>query len=202
MNLPNKLSMLRIILAPVFLFFLIYNFVPYHALWALLVFLVASYTDHLDGKIARARGIVTSFGQFLDPLADKVLIVSALVCFSVMRLCSVWVPLIVLLREFSVTSLRLVAVESGKVIAANRWGKMKTVSQIIASGYLLAIEACAGFGLFGNVSLFTSWLSTGNTIYGGLLLFGNVLLWVSCVLTIVSGVIYIRDNREVIRNVK
>lgn len=202
MNLPNKLSLARIILVPVFVICLVYTFVPYHFLWALLLFLAASYTDHLDGKIARERGLVTSFGKFLDPLADKVLILSALICFTVLHWCSVWVPLIVILREFSVTSLRLVAVESGRVIAANNWGKAKTVSQIVAVGYFLAVQTCAGFGLLGDVSGFVDWLSFSNALYGGLILFGNVLLWASCALTIASGVIYIRDNREVLRNIK
>ncbi len=199
LNLPNKLSILRIVLVPFFVAFLVYDFVPYHTLWALLLFLVASYTDHLDGKLARARNEITSFGKFLDPLADKILILSALVCFAQLRLCSVWVPLIVLLREFAVTSLRLVAVENGRVIAANLWGKAKTVTQMVASIYMLLIQTLASFGVPAGAA-YIDWLSASPGVYAGLLLFGNMLLWLSCVMTIVSGIVYIRDNFDVLRH--
>ena len=199
LNLPNKLSILRIVLVPFFVAFLVYDFVPYHTLWALLLFLVASYTDHLDGKLARARNEITSFGKFLDPLADKILILSALVCFAQLRLCSVWVPLIVLLREFAVTSLRLVAVENGRVIAANLWGKAKTVTQMAASIYMLFVQTLASFGVPAGAA-YIDWLSASPGVYAGLLLFGNVLLWLSCVMTIVSGIVYIRDNFDVLRH--
>lgn len=99
MNLPNKLSVARIILVPIVVAFLLLPQVPYHYLWALLLFAAASYTDHLDGKIARTKGLITTFGQFLDPLADKVLILSVLICFVKLNLCNIWLVLIILIRE-------------------------------------------------------------------------------------------------------
>ncbi|HCC03211.1 MAG TPA: CDP-diacylglycerol--glycerol-3-phosphate 3-phosphatidyltransferase, partial [Ruminococcaceae bacterium] len=148
MNLPNKLSVARIILVPIVVAFLLLPQVPYHYLWALLLFAAASYTDHLDGKIARTKGLITTFGQFLDPLADKVLILSVLICFVKLNLCNIWLVLIILIREFAVTSLRLVAVESGKVIAANQWGKAKTVSQILAVFLVLLFQCLLEAGIF------------------------------------------------------
>lgn len=184
MNLPNKLSLLRICMVPVFVALLLYDFVPWHFLWALLLFAAAAYTDHLDGVIARKRSLITSFGKFLDPLADKVLVVSALLCFVQMGLCNLWLLFIVLLREFAVTSVRLVAVEGGQVIAANRWGKAKTVSQICAVLYMLAVLTLRGFGVLQGA--------------GWPFMLGEVLLWVSCALTVISGVIYVVENRGAI----
>ena len=97
-----------------------------------MLFAVASYTDHLDGKIARKRNLITNFGKFMDPLADKVMVLSAMVCLVSLDLADVWIVVLMLAREFMVTSIRLVAADRGRVIAANIWGKAKTVSQIIA----------------------------------------------------------------------
>lgn len=189
MNLPNKLSLARIILVPVFAAFLLATSLPGHYVWALLIFAAASYTDHLDGKIARNRNMITTFGQFLDPLADKVLVMTALICFASMGLCNIWFVLIILLREFAVTSLRLVAVDSGKVIAANKWGKTKTVSQMIASLVVLILQSIQELGGFAAAS-------------GAFLLVGNSFVGISCVFTIISGVIYIKQNYQVIEQIK
>lgn len=189
MNLPNKLSLLRILLVPVFAAFLLASSIQGHFLWALVLFAVASYTDHLDGKIARQRNMITTFGQFLDPLADKVLVMTALICFASMGLCNIWFVLIIMLREFAVTSLRLVAVESGKVIAANKWGKTKTVSQMIAVMVVLILQSVQELAGTGAAA-------------GAFLLVGNLFVGISCLLTIVSGVVYIRQNYQVISTMK
>lgn len=139
MNLPNKLTMLRMAMIPLFLVFvLIPNTLFSHTyLAALAVFAAASFTDLLDGRIARSRGLITDFGKLMDPLADKLLVMSALVSFVQLT----WVPgvvvVIILAREFLVTSVRLIAAGKGTVLAADQWGKMKTVSQMVWICYLL-----------------------------------------------------------------
>ncbi|MEG1994555.1 MAG: CDP-diacylglycerol--glycerol-3-phosphate 3-phosphatidyltransferase, partial [Oscillospiraceae bacterium] len=137
MNLPNKLTVLRICLIPLFLFFLYCNFIPHNFLIALVVFGAASFTDMLDGKIARKHNLVTDFGKFMDPLADKLLVISAMIAFVGLNLASSIVVIIILAREFLVTSLRLVAANSGVVIAADKWGKYKTVSQMMWVSYIM-----------------------------------------------------------------
>ena len=127
MNLPNKLTLSRIILVPFFVASLLINF-PFHTAVALVIFVVATFTDMFDGKIARSRGLVTDFGKFADPLADKILVLSALLCFVQTGWCDCIAVIIVLFREFSVTSIRLVAASKGKVVAANIFGKIKTAA--------------------------------------------------------------------------
>jgi CDP-diacylglycerol--glycerol-3-phosphate 3-phosphatidyltransferase len=185
MNLPNRLTVLRVFLVPVFVVFVLYAQIPYHTVWALLVFLGASLTDHYDGKIARQKNLITNFGKFLDPLADKLLVISALVCFVSLGLADVWCVLIIIARELLVTSIRLLAVEGGTVIAANNWGKAKTVSQMAAILYILA---CRGTQ---EVLHFTGSIP-------GLMAAGNVLLWVATVLAVISGVIYVKQNIHLI----
>jgi CDP-diacylglycerol--glycerol-3-phosphate 3-phosphatidyltransferase len=189
MNLPNKLTLLRVFLVPVFVVFVLYPQIPYHSVWALLVFLGASLTDHYDGKIARQRNLITNFGKFLDPLADKLLVISALVCFLQLGLADVWCVLIIIARELMVTSIRLLAVEGGTVIAANRWGKAKTVSQMAA---ILFILTCRGVQELLHFS-------------GGvpaLVAAGNVLLWAAALLTVISGAIYVKENIHLITGAK
>ncbi len=196
MNLPNKLTIARIILTPFFLIALLVEF-PHHDLIALLLFIIASLTDLIDGKLARSRNLITNFGKFLDPLADKMLTTAALLGFIVRGIGAgvVWVVFIVLFREFLVTSLRLVAVENGRVIAANIWGKAKTVSQMIA--IIWAIAARYFIFLF-------DWLGHALPLVFVQVLEGitTLSLWVSAVLTVVSGVIYLLDNRKFIDSSK
>lgn len=131
-NLPNKLTMTRMILVPFFAAALLWQNGENHALrmLALVLFLIASYTDHLDGAIARKYQLITNFGKFMDPLADKLLVCSALICMVQLRQLSAWVVIIVVAREFIISGFRLVAAEQGTVIAASMWGKAKTVSQM------------------------------------------------------------------------
>lgn len=186
MNTPNKLTILRIILTPIFMVTLLVNF-KFHYIVALLIFIVASLTDLIDGKMARKHNLVTDFGKFLDPLADKMLTTAAFLGFIALNIGigSVWIAFIVLFREFMISSMRLVAVSSGgKVIAANIFGKLKTVSQMTAIIYAITVEAFAD--LFPKLELLTNIFRIGS----------SVLLWISAVLCIISGVIYMIDNKE------
>jgi len=198
-NLPNKLTLLRIILVPFFVASILIEELPFHYLIALVIFSVASITDMLDGKIARKYNMVTDFGKFADPLADKILVISAFACFVQLDIINAVFIILVLFREFAVTSIRLVAVENGKVVAANMWGKAKTVSQMTAVIVVLlfgfVIELCTS-GVF-NLSddILSKVMEIMNII-------NQVLLWISAVLTVISGVIYIKDNFEFIKNAK
>ena len=146
MNLPNKLTILRIALVPFFVAAMLLN-IPFHYLWALILFAVASFTDMLDGKIARKYNLVTNFGKFMDPLADKVLVMSALICFIPCFGLSSVAVIIIMAREFLVTSLRLVASSEGLVIAADKWGKIKTASTMV---WICATLFLAGVGIGGG----------------------------------------------------
>ena len=131
MNLPNKLTMFRVILIPFFVFFLLAPyFEGYGNYVAVAIFIVASLTDLLDGKIARKYNLVTNFGKFMDPLADKLLVCSALICLSSSGKLATWIVLIIIAREFIISGFRLVASDNGIVIAASYWGKFKTVSHM------------------------------------------------------------------------
>lgn len=197
MNLPNKLTISRVIMIPVFIVLFYVEFVG-HYFAALAIFCLASLTDLLDGKIARKYGLVTDFGKFLDPIADKVLVLSALVVmltvpqFFVSGLGS-WAMIVagcgvaaILAREIIVSGFRMVAAGSGKVIAADKFGKYKTVTQDIAVAILLA-----GAG----IAEFTDHI-TGTVInYTGLVFFA-----ISVILTIISGTNYLVKNRDVLKN--
>lgn len=188
MNLPNKLTVLRMALVPVFLVFMLCTGIPYHGIWALLIFAVASLTDMLDGKIARARGLVTDFGKFMDPLADKILVMAAMLCFVEQGWAPAALVVVILAREFLVTSLRLIAAGSGKVIAADKWGKLKTVAQMVwiivglLFGAFMDAQAAANGpgGLYAIPAIYTA------------------LMWLALALTIVSGVNYVWKNRACI----
>lgn len=190
MNLPNKLTLLRIILVPFFVAALLIDSIPFHYLIALIIFAAASITDMLDGKIARKYNMVTDFGKFADPLADKILVISAFACFIQLDIVNAVFIILVLFREFTVTSIRLVAVEHGKVVAANIWGKAKTVSQMAA----IIVVLLNGF-ISVMVSLSADKLQVMNIV-------NQSLLWISAVLTVISGVIYIKDNFEFIKEAK
>ena len=198
MNLPNKLTLLRIILVPFFIGALLINF-QYHYLVALLIFIIASITDMLDGKIARKRNLITDFGKFCDPLADKILVTSSLLCFIELGLCGSIPVIIVLFREFAVTSIRLLAATDGKVVAANIWGKVKTVTQIIAIILVLVLQlALEAITL--NPQFFSLSQNTVDLCSGWFVIIGEVAIWISTVFCILSGIIYIWDNRKFIKD--
>ena len=163
MNLPNKLTILRVILIPFFVVFML-----------LVIFCVASLTDMLDGKIARKYNLVTNFGKFMDPLADKLLVCTALICLTSMNRLNVIVVLVIIAREFIISGFRLVASDNGIVIAASYWGKFKTVSQMA-----LIIVLIMDLGGVWNVV-------------------GTVLTWVALLLTVVSLIDYIAKNKQVL----
>lgn len=182
MNICNKLTVFRIILVPFFVLFMLCSAIPYSSLWALIIFAVASYTDHLDGKLARERNMVTNFGKFLDPMADKILVLSAMVCMVTVDLCSPVVLIIVLAREFLVSSLRLVAASQNVVIAADKSGKIKTATQMIS--IIVVLLLCSINQLFGT-EIPVSPIS-------------HCLMWLTAALTVYSGTEYIIRNRSLI----
>ena len=199
MNLPNKLTVLRMAMVPFFVGALLWQELPHNCLIALLLFLAASYTDHLDGKIARSRNLITNFGKFMDPLADKILVISALVCFVSLGLINPWWVLIIIARAFLVTSLRLVAADEGVVIAANKWGKVKTVSQIIAIALILAMQYAQELIAAGTLSAFSVEGIPSETVF---LWTGDGLMAVTVFFTVLSGGIYLKQNWKVIGNSK
>ena len=196
MNLPNKLTMLRIILVPFYIFFLLMPGIPHHYLIALIIFGAASYTDHLDGKIARKYNMITDFGKFADPLADKIMILAALACFVQLGLTNAVVLTVIVAREIMVTAMRLVASSKGKVVAANNWGKAKTISQIAAVLLVMIFQYILELGAMGLVNINTASLIP---VFG---LIGEIALWISALLTVISGVVYIVQNFEFIKNAK
>ena len=176
MNIANKLTLLRVILVPFFAFFMLAgDIVPYSYLWAAVIFAVASITDTADGKIARKYNLVTNFGKFMDPLADKLLVAAALICFVEMNRIASWVVLIIISREFIISGFRLVAAESGIVIAASWWGKIKTAVTMVTIIFMIP-----DFG--------------GTAVY----VIEQILIYASTILTVVSLVDYIVKNKKVI----
>jgi CDP-diacylglycerol--glycerol-3-phosphate 3-phosphatidyltransferase len=170
------------VLTPLYLAAMLIEF-RYHYFVALVIFAVASITDFLDGKIARKHNLITTFGKLCDPVADKMLTTAALLAFMQLGLCDIWVVMIILTREFLVTSFRLVSSAQGVVIPAGILGKIKTVSQMVFSILIM-------IGLF--ISEFISF------DFEMLLLISNILLWITAVLTVVSGIKYILDGKKVI----
>lgn len=197
MNIPNKLTVARIIVTPVFMAALLLEF-PFHYTVSLILFAAASLTDMIDGKMARKNHLVTDFGKFLDPLADKMLTTAAYLGFISMfadkkTLCIqvTAITFLVLFREFLVSSLRLVVVSSGgKVIAANIWGKAKTVSQMVSIVFALFV-----YGLSEFVDLSIPIIDALDAVI-------ILLFWVTAVLCTVSGAIYLTGNKSVINSSK
>lgn len=182
MNLPNKLTLLRVILVPFFLLFLLVDQIPLHGLWALVIFAAASITDALDGHIARSRGLITDFGKFLDPVADKVLVFAALIAFVELGLASSVAVVIMMAREFLVSSMRMVAASKGRVIAAGKSGKVKTAVTMVSIVVILLLMALGD-------------LVPGMTV--SLAAVSNVLIWICGVITVYSGVEYLVQNKDV-----
>ncbi|MCI6653366.1 MAG: CDP-diacylglycerol--glycerol-3-phosphate 3-phosphatidyltransferase [Ruminococcus sp.] len=194
MNLPNKLTLLRIILVPFFIATILIDF-PLHYLVSGILFGIASVTDSLDGRIARSQNLVTDFGKFADPLADKILVISALVCFLQTGLLGAYgaIPVVVVLfREFAVSGIRLVAASSGKVVAANIWGKIKTVSQMVGIASIFAMQS-----ILEIMNLLNYSVKELSEIF---LVIGIAVVWISTLFTIISGVIYIKDNSSFLKD--
>ena len=199
MNLPNKLTVLRMCMVPFFVAALLWQGLWQNSFIALVLFAGAPLTDLVDGQLARKNGQVTTFGKFLDPLADKILVLSALVCFVALGFAEVWAVLVILAREFMVTSIRLVAAGSGKVVAANFWGKFKTVSQIAAIGVILALQYIQELAGLGIIPVF----SVGSLSSGFFFtLIGHIFILVCTFFTVLSGAVYLKQNFHFIRNTK
>lgn len=180
MNTANKLTLLRVVLVPFYMIFLLRpDFVS--QMIALAIFIIASLTDALDGHIARKYNQITAFGKFVDPLADKMLITAAFLVFLAQGIMNVWAVMIVLAREFVVAGIRLSAVTEGKVIAASFWGKLKTVSQ------MLAVIAAM---LLLNISVIPHEVS---------MLITNILIWISVIFTVFSGADYLIKNKSLLK---
>ncbi|MBP3470203.1 MAG: CDP-diacylglycerol--glycerol-3-phosphate 3-phosphatidyltransferase [Lachnospiraceae bacterium] len=175
MNLPNKLTLFRVILIPFFLLFLLTDLAGGYSRWiALGIFVVASLTDLLDGKIARKYHLVTNFGKFMDPLADKLLVSSAMIAFVELGQMPAWVVIIIISREFAISGFRLIAADNHVVIAASWWGKFKTATQMIMVILMIVnIEQLA--------------------------LVTEIVMWVALALTLISMIDYFIKNREVMK---
>lgn len=177
MNLPNKLTMFRVILIPFFVLFMLGDITEADKWVALGIFIAASLTDLLDGKIARKYGLVTNFGKFMDPLADKLLVCSALICLVALAEIPAWIVIVIIAREFIISGFRLVASDNGVVIAASYWGKFKTTFQMLMICLMIAdIEA--------------------------LELLTTIVMWAALVLTVISLVDYLVKNKEVMKEGK
>ncbi len=179
MNTPNKLTLLRVIMVPLFMAFMMYDWFAYSRLVAALVFVLAFATDWLDGYLARKNNQVTNFGKIMDPLADKMLTTAALVCLNATGDVSAWVTVIILAREFIVSGVRIAAASEGNVIAASIWGKIKTMWQFIA--LTLAI-------IFAEQALFANMPVIDIVV--------DVCVWLAAALTIISGVDYLVKNAK------
>ena len=192
LNTPNKLTIARMIITPVFLAVLLWESLPHRFLVATIIYSTAAITDAIDGKLARKNNQITNFGKLLDPISDKVLTTSALLAFMVMDLCNIWIVMIVLTREFAVASIRMIAAANGVVIPANFWGKLKTVSQMTFTIVIMLLGEVQGL-------LQTYAADFAATLPDNLLsLISNGLLWITAILTVISGAIYIKDSKNVI----
>ena len=180
MNLPNKLTIMRVILIPFFVFFLLSPYFPAYGNYiAVAIFIVASLTDMLDGKIARKYNLVTNFGKFMDPLADKLLVCSAMICLFELDRLAAWIVIVIIAREFIISGFRLVASDNGVVIAASYWGKFKTTFQMLMVIVLILDIQMPFFQIL-----------------------GTVLTYVALILTVVSLIDYIVKNKDVLKDQK
>ena len=175
MNLPNKLTIFRVILIPFFVVLLLFDITAYDKWIALAIFIVASLTDFLDGHIARKYNLVTNFGKFMDPLADKLLVCSAMICMVELSRIPAWVVIIIIAREFIISGFRLVASDNGVVIAASYWGKFKTTFQMVM--------VCLMIADIPQLQLVT-----------------DIVMWIALALTLVSLVDYLMKNKDVLKD--
>ena len=184
MNVPNALTITRIVLTPVVLAAYMLNF-PAHFLVATILYFIAGMTDIFDGKIARSKNLITNFGKFADPLADKMLTTAVYLALISNGYCNIWILFIILFREFGISSIRLVAAAQGVVIPANMWGKVKTFSMMIFTGFIfLLLSLQFDFGVLpASFPLHT---------------LSSVLLWITAIVTAISGVTYIIEGAKVI----
>ena len=182
MNLPNRLTVMRVLAVPVFVVLMLITVNGQRCegwcKWtALAIFIIAAFTDLFDGRIARKYKLVTNFGKFMDPLADKLLVCSALICLVELERIPAWVVIIIISREFAISGIRLIASDDGVVIAASKWGKIKTVFQMIMVGFMI-----------GNLPVFD--------------ILTQILMWIALALTIISLVDYIAKNVNILKDIE
>jgi len=190
MNLANKLTIGRIFLVPVFLLFIAAKGIPYGTFIATGIFIIASLTDKLDGYIARSRNQITTFGKFMDPLADKLLVTAALISLVELQVVPSWAAIVIIAREFAVSGLRTIAASDGKVIAASWWGKIKTVIQIIAI-ILLLLEVNIA------TSPYLTDLVTNTEFFEIFFQYvPNLFMYLAVIITLVSGYDYFNKNKH------
>ncbi|WP_300384832.1 CDP-diacylglycerol--glycerol-3-phosphate 3-phosphatidyltransferase [Clostridium sp.] len=192
MNLPNKLTLLRILLVPIFLLFITVKQIPYGTFIATFVFVIAAITDQLDGHIARSRNQITTFGKFMDPLADKLLVTSALIALVDLKIIAAWAAVIIIAREFAVSGLRTIAAAEGKIIAASMWGKVKTVTQIIA-----IITSLLRVNIESSETLL-AYFSANSFMINIIKFSPKITMLLAIIITIISGVDYFAKNKKII----
>lgn len=181
MNLPNKITLGRMFIAPIFLAVYLAG-IEHKFLFSAIIFALGAITDALDGRIARKNNIVTNFGKLLDPIADKMLVTAGLLAFMKDGLCSIWIVMIILTRDFAVTSLRMIAAAQNLVIPANIGGKIKTVAQMVSFiAVMVLCEISEVFSLGFNMSLIS-----------------NILMGVTAVISVVSGAVYMANGWKMI----
>jgi CDP-diacylglycerol--glycerol-3-phosphate 3-phosphatidyltransferase len=176
MNLPNKITLFRVAMIPLFVIFMLVSGIPSGNYIAAAVFLIAALSDLLDGYIARKHNLVTNFGKFMDPLADKLLVSSALICFVELRLVPAWVVIIIIAREFIISGFRLIASDNGVVIAASWWGKLKTNVQMVMSVMLI-------------INLDNPFIN----------ILEQIAIYLALVLTVISLIDYMIKNKNVLK---
>ena len=192
MNLANKLTLIRIFLVPVFLLFIATKDIPYGSFIATFIFILASITDKLDGYVARSRNQITNFGKFMDPLADKLLVTTALISLVELHVVPAWAVVVIIAREFAVSGLRSIAAAQGRVIAASWWGKIKTVIQIIAI-ILLLLKV----NIHDSIDL-KHFVADSYYLKEFFVIVPNIMLMVAVVITLVSGYDYFKKNKEAV----
>ena len=190
LNVPNVLTIARIFITPIFLAVILMDTLPHKFLIACVIFSIGSITDAVDGHLARKNNQITNFGKFLDPIADKILTTSALLAFMSMGLCNIWIVTLVLTREFAIASVRMIAAAGGVVIPANIWGKIKTVSQMVFTILIMLLGETWEIISNTNAVLFAK--------LPDLSLISNGLLWITAILTVISGIIYLNDSKKII----
>ncbi|MFT4144062.1 MAG: CDP-diacylglycerol--glycerol-3-phosphate 3-phosphatidyltransferase [Mobilitalea sp.] len=176
MNLPNKITLFRVAMIPIFLVFMLIPEIPYNRVIAAVIFLIAALSDFLDGYIARKNNLITNFGKFMDPLADKLLVCSALICFVELKQVAAWIAIIIIAREFIISGFRLIASDNGVVIAASWWGKIKTNVQMVMSVMLII-----------------------NLDYSVINVLEEISIYLSVILTVVSLLDYMIKNKNVLK---
>lgn len=190
LNVPNLLTIARIFITPIFLAVILMDTIPHKFLIACAIFSIASITDAVDGHLARKNNQITNFGKFLDPIADKILTTAALLAFMSMGLCNIWIVMLILTREFAIASVRMIAAAGGVVIPANVWGKIKTMSQMVFTILIMLLGEVWEILANTNEVLFNK--------LPDLSFVSNGLLWITAILTVVSGWIYLNDSKKII----